>query len=76
MALEDWMEAHSKVVLNDGSPTRAARGEQSAGISTPDVSQEDMAMAHRFSCETIPELGTGHLPLLLIWDKDIKVVPQ
>ena len=35
--LHDRMQAHSRVVLNDGSPTRAARGDQSAGISTPDV---------------------------------------
>ena len=60
-------------MLNDGSPTRAARGDQSAGISTPDVSLVDTAMAHRFSLETIPELGSDHPPLLLIWDKDIKV---
>ena len=61
------------VVPNDGSPTRAARGDQSAGITTPDVSLVDTAMAHRFSWETIPELGLDHHPLLLIWDKDIKV---
>ena len=72
-ALHDWMEAHSKVVINDGSPTQAARGDQSAGISMPDVSLVDTSMAHRFSWETIPELSSEHLPLLLIWDRDIKV---
>ena len=72
-ALHDWMEAHSLVVLNDGSPTRVARGDQSAGISTPDVSLVDTAMAHRLSWEAIPELGSDHLLLLLIRDKDIKV---
>ena len=66
------MEAHSKVVQNDGSPTRATKGDQS-GISMPDVSLVDTAMAHRFSWETIPELGSDQLPLLLICDKDIKV---
>ena len=67
------MVAHSKVVLNDGSPTRAMRGDKSAGISRPDVSLVETDMASRFSWETIPVLGTDHLPLLFIWDKDIKV---
>ena len=67
------MEAHSKVVLNGGSQTRATRGDQSAAISTPDASLVDMAMAHHFSWETIPELGSDHVQLLLIWDKYIKV---
>ena len=71
--IHDWMEAHSKIVLNDGSPTQAARGDQSAGISMPDVSPVDMVMAERFSWETIPDLGSHHLLLLLIWDKDLKV---
>ena len=42
------MEAHSKVVLNDGSPTRAARCDQSAGIGTQDVLLVDTAMADRW----------------------------
>ena len=67
------MEAHSKVVLSDSSPTRAARRDQSAGNSTPDVSLVDTVMAHRFSWETIQELGSDRRPLLLILDKDIKV---
>ena len=66
--LHDWMEAHSKLALSDGSPTRVARGDQSAGISTPFVSLVDTAIAHHFSWETIPELGSDHLPLFLIWD--------
>ena len=41
----DWMEAHSKVVLNDGSKTRAARNDQSAGISTSHVSLVDTVIA-------------------------------
>ena len=68
-----WMEAQSNVVLNDGSPTRAARGNQSAGISASDASMADTVMAHRFSCENIPEHGLDHFPSLNIWDKDIKV---
>ena len=71
--LHDWMLAHSKVVLSDGSPTRAARGDQCAGINTPDVSLVDTAMDHRLSLETIPELGSDHILLLLIWDEYIKV---
>ena len=67
------MEAHSLVVLTDGSPTRAVRGDLSAGISAPDISLVDMVMAHCFSWEAIPELGSDLLLLLLIWDKDIKV---
>ena len=47
------MEAHLKVELNEGSPTRAAMGLQIAGISAPDVSLVDSAMAYRFSWETI-----------------------
>ena len=72
-ALCNWIEAHSKVVLSDGSPTSVARGEQSGGMSTPDLSLVDTLMAGRFSWETIPELGSEHLPLFLIWYKDIKV---
>ena len=72
-ALHDWMKAHSKVVISDGSPTRAARGEQSAGISTADVTLVDTVIAHRFSWETIPERGSDHLPFLLILNNDIKV---
>ena len=45
----DWMKAHSKVVLSDDSPKRAARGDQSGGISMPDASLVDTVMAHRFS---------------------------
>ena len=61
------------VVHSDGSPTRSARGDQSDGISTSDVSLVDPAMADRFSRENISELGSDHLPLLPNWDKDIKV---
>ena len=32
-----------------------------------------MVMAHCFLWETIPEHGSCHLPLSLVWDKDIKV---
>ena len=71
--IRDRVEAHSKFVLIDGSPTRAASGDQCALISMPDVSLVDTVMAHRFSWETIPEFGSYHIPLLLIWDKDIKV---
>ena len=69
--LHDRMEAHSKVVLNDGSLTRAARGNQSTGNSTPDATLVNTVMAHRFSWKTIPALGSDHLTLLLIWDMDI-----
>ena len=60
------------VVINDGTPTRAARGDQCAGISTPDDWLVETAMTYRFSWETIQELGSDHIPLLLIWVKDIK----
>ena len=72
-ALIDLMKAHSRVVLSDGSPTRAARGDQNAGFRTPDVTLEDTAMAHRFSWEAVPELGSDHLPLMPTLDGDIKV---
>ena len=68
-----WMDVRSMVELNEGSPARTASGDQNAGISILDVSLEYAAMNHRFSWETIPEFGSNHLPLLLIWDKDIKV---
>ena len=67
------MEAHTKAVLRDDYPTGAARGDQSTAISTPDVSLVDTVMAHRFSWDAIPERGLDHLPLLLIWYKDIMV---
>ena len=67
------MEAHSDVVLHDGSPSRSARGDQCAGISSPDVSLEDALMAHHFSWEAIPELVSDNLSLLLSRDKDNKV---
>ena len=73
LALHDLMEAHTTAPLNDGSPTRAVRCEHSDGISTLDVTLVDTAMADRFSWETIAELGSDHLPLLLIWSEDIKV---
>ena len=72
-ALHDWMNAHTKVVQTDVSPTRAAVSDHDAGISTSDVSLVDAVMAYRFSWKTIPELGSDHLPLLLIRDRDIKV---
>ena len=72
-ALRVWMEAHLKVLLIDGSPTRAVWCDKSAGVSMPDVSLVDTVMSYRFSWETISELGSGHLPLLLIWAEDIKV---
>ena len=72
-AIHDWMEAHSKVVLSVGSPTCAAKGAQRTGVSAPDVSLVDAAMAHRFSSETISELGSDHIPLLLILDMYIGV---
>ena len=64
------MEAHSKDALNEGSPTPAVICDQNAGISTPDVSLVDTAMADRFSSDRV---SRDHLPLLLTWDKDIKV---
>ena len=66
------MEAHTKVVLNDGLQTRATRGYQNAEFNTPDVSLVLAAMAEGFSWETIPELGSDHLPLLPIGDKNTK----
>ena len=55
--LHDWMEASTRIVLCDGSQTRAAMGDPSAGISTPDVSLVDTVMADRFPREAIHELG-------------------
>ena len=71
-ALHIWMVAHSKVVLIDGSATQSAMSDESSGIGTLDVSLVDTVVAHRFSWEAIQELGSDHLQLLLIWDKDIK----
>ena len=48
-ALHDWMKAASISLSNDGSPTRAARYDQCAEISTPDVSLVDLVMDNRFS---------------------------
>ena len=50
-ALHDWMEVHSKVVFNDGSPTQAARCDQSAGVSTKNVSLVATVMVDCFSWE-------------------------
>ena len=72
-AHQDWMEAHSKLLLNDGSPTRIASYDQSAGIFTPHVSLVDTLLADRFTWKTIPELGSAHLPLLPILGVDIKL---
>ena len=47
--------------------------DQSAGISTPDVSLVKTVTADHISWETIPELDTDHLPLQLIRGEDIKV---
>ena len=72
-ALHDWIKAHSKVLLNYGSPVQAARCDQSVGISMVDVTLVDTVMADSFSWETIAELGSDNLQLLLIWGEDIKV---
>ena len=37
-----------------------------------DVSLVDTVMTDRFSLETIRELGSDRLQLLLMWDRDIK----
>ena len=60
-------------MLNDGSLSRAAMGDQSDEISMTDVSLEDTVLDHRFSLKTIIVLGSNRLLLLLIWDKNIKV---
>ena len=70
-ALYYWMERHARVLRNEGSPTRAARCDKSAGISAPDVSLVDTVMADRFTLETISELGSDHFPLLFKWGEDI-----
>ena len=67
-ALHDWMEAHSKVVLSDGSSTPASKCDQIAGIITPEVSLVSTDMVDRFSWETISELHSDRLPYLLILD--------
>ena len=72
-ALLDWMESHSTIVPSDGSPTRAETGDHSPGISTQDVSLVDTVMAYRFTWESIPEIGSDYLPLVLFLDKDIMV---
>ena len=71
--LHDRMEAQSRLVLNDGCPTRPARDDQSAGICSPYISQVGTVMAVRFSWEAITEVGSDHLPLLTPWDRDIEV---
>ena len=47
---------------------RAMRRSESAGINMLDT-----VMADSLSWETIPEFGSDHLPLLLIWGEDNKV---
>ena len=39
----------------------------------PDVSLVDSVITDLFSWDTIPDLGSDRLPLLLIWGEDIKV---
>ena len=52
-AIYSWLVDNSKVVLNDGSPTRALRAENGAGVSVTDFTFVDVTIANRFLLEAM-----------------------
>jgi len=71
--LLDWMEDNAKSSLSDGAPTRSARFNQGSGFSTPDITIVRSGIVDRFRWETLQELGSDYLPILVRWNQGMKV---
>ena len=64
-ALFQWVEDNSKLVLNDGTPTRASRNNQGPGFSSSDITLVDADAANSFDWSVLNELNSDHFPVLI-----------
>jgi len=71
--LHDWMEDNAKSSLDDGAPTSSARLNQGSGFSTPDITIVCSGLVGGFRWETLQELGSNDLPILVKWNQKVKV---
>ena len=63
LTAKNSLEDNSRTTHNVGSPTRAARYQQGAAISTPNLTITDEDMAHQFTWETVNKPGSHYLPI-------------
>ena len=56
---------NNKVILNGDSLAKVSRVENGVGVGVPDVMFVDVAIADRLSWETINDLISDHLPILI-----------
>ena len=64
-ALFQWAEDNSKLVLNDGTPTRASRNNQGPGFSSPDITLVDADAANSFDWSVLNEFNSDHFLVLI-----------
>ena len=71
----DLMAEGLMATLNDGSPTRYDRQDKlnAAGRSTTDVSMVPMEEWERMSWRTLEDLSSDHVPILISWNREIRV---
>ena len=65
------MEDNSKLVLNDGTPTRASRNNQGPGFSFPIITLVDVNAENSFDWSVLNELNSGHFPVLIKWNQGV-----
>ena len=70
-ALFQWAEDNSKLVLNDGTPTRASRNNQGPGFSSPDITLVDADAANSFNWSVLNELNSDHFLVLIKWNQGV-----
>ena len=70
--LYNWVEENEMAVLNDGTPTRAARFQQGCCLSIPDITIVNSEAADRFSWQPLNELSSDHNPILIKWNQLVK----
>ena len=58
--LFQWAEDNSELVLNDGTPTRAFRNNQSPGFSSPHIISVDADEANSFDWSVLNKLNSDH----------------
>ena len=63
--LFQWAEDNSKLVLNDGTPTRASRNNQGPGFSSPDITLVDADAANSFDWPVLNKLNSDYFPVLI-----------
>ena len=70
--LYNWVKENEMAVLNNGEPTRAVRFQQGCGLSAPDITIVNSAVADRFSWQPLNELSSDHSPILIKWNQLVK----